>query len=56
MYPCHTALKRRYEVLKKAINLVNGDNDVATYSLTLIVDSKLFLKRKDQVFSMILMI
>ena len=49
-------LKTRYEVLKKAINLVNGDNDVATYSLTLIVDSKLFLKRKDQVFSMILMI
>ena len=35
--------KRWYEVLKKAITLVNRNND-AKYSLTLIVDSKLFLK------------
>ena len=49
-------LKRRYEVLKKAVNLVMGIMMLTTYSLTLIVDSKLFLKTKDQVFSMILMI
>ena len=43
--------KRRYEVLKNAITSVNGNKDVDyVMVLTLIVDLKLFLKIKDQVF------
>ena len=48
--------KRRYKVLKKAVTLVNGKNDVDYIFVDVSCQPKVVFKDKDQVFSTILMI
>ena len=48
--------KRRYKVLKKAVTLVNGKNDVDYIFADVNCRLKVVFKDKNQVFSTILMI